>query len=169
MNNIYLVGFMGTGKTAVGQGLARRLNLKFVDLDSIIEQKEGLKIVDIFATQGEAYFRDAETAALEAVSKSQDLIIACGGGIVLKEANISLMQDTGLCICLEARLDVIFQRVKRFTHRPLLNVEDPKTEIKELLDKRAPFYTKVRHHIDTSDLTIEQVADRVMEKTKNND
>ena len=162
MDNIYIVGFMGTGKTAVGKALASRLGMDFVDLDNLIEAKEGLKIVDIFNQKGEPYFRDLETQALKDVSARQ-AVAACGGGIVLKEDNISLMQESGLAVCLESSPEVIYQRTRQHKHRPLLNVEDPEVKIKELLEKRAPFYAKIEHHIDTSGLSIAEVVERIVE------
>jgi len=81
MQNIYLVGFMGTGKTAVGEILAKRLAREFIEMDAAIEEKEGSKIVDIFAKQGEAYFRSLEKALLGELSKREDLVISCGGGL----------------------------------------------------------------------------------------
>ena len=164
MNNVYLVGFMGTGKTAVGKALARRLKLEFVDLDEAIERGQGdkIKVVDIFATKGEDYFRNLESQALREVAEKEACVSACGGGIVIRDDNIKEMQSSGTVICLEANPEVIWQRVKNHTHRPLLNVTDPKAEIKELLDKRAPFYAKIKHHIDTSNLSVEEAVDRII-------
>jgi len=162
MKNIYLVGFMGTGKTAVGKALAQKLAMQFLDLDDLIEESQHQKIVDIFAKQGEPYFRDAESDALREVAAREDLVIGCGGGIVLREDNLNLMQESGFLICLDACLEVIHERTKSFEHRPLLNVEAPEFKIKELLEKRAPYYAKIKHHIDTSSLSIEEVVLRIL-------
>lgn len=166
MRNIYLLGFMGTGKTAVGKALAKRLSWKFLDLDDLIEEREGTKIVDIFAKKGEPYFRDVESQVLRETIDREDLVIACGGGIVLNEDNIKLIEDKDFAICLDAAPGVIYERTKKFAHRPLLNVENPQGRIKELLNKRAPFYAKVKTHIDTSDLNVEEVVDKIAEMIK---
>jgi shikimate kinase len=156
MNNIYLVGFMGTGKTTVGKALASKLKRKFIDLDDVIEQKEGSKITDIFASKGETYFRDLESEALREIAERGGCVSACGGGIVLRDDNIKVMKDSGDIICFDASPEVIYERTKHYTHRPLLNVKDPKAKIKELLDERAPFYAKIENHIDSSDLSMEE-------------
>ena len=102
MNNIYLVGFMGTGKTAVGKELAKKKKLQFVDLDELIELREKRVISDIFAKNGEPYFRKAEKRVLKEVSKEKKFMVACGGGIVLDKGNIKIMKETGIIICLTA-------------------------------------------------------------------
>lgn len=167
MKNIYLVGFMGTGKTAVGKALARRRGLRFLDLDDLIEEREGTEITKIFARRGEPYFRGVESQVLRETSDKEDLVVACGGGIVLNEDNIELMGSKGLAVCLDASASVIYERTKKFTHRPLLNVDDPEGRIRDLLDKRAPFYAKVKTHIDTSDLSIEEVVEEIVEMVDN--
>ena len=166
MNNIYIVGFMGTGKTAVGKVLAKRMGLKFIDLDDRIEETQGSKIADIFAKKGEAYFREAEAKALQDIAAQTGLVAACGGGIVLNKNNIETMDNSGDIFCLDASVEVIYERIKNASHRPLLNVEDPKGKIEELLDRRARFYTKIEHHIDTSDFTIDEVVQRIIDKTQ---
>ena len=164
MKNIYLVGFMGTGKTAIGKVLASRLKLGFIDLDDLIEESQALKIVDIFAKKGEPYFRDLESRVLKGVSKKEGFVVACGGGIVLKEDNIKVMQNSGIIICLRASWQVIYERTRKFSHRPLLDARDVPGKIRELLDKREPFYTKVKNHVDTSDLTINEVAEKIIKE-----
>jgi shikimate kinase len=162
-SNIYIVGFMGTGKTVVGKEVARQLNLRFVDLDSIIEQKEKKAISRIFAEDGEPAFRKIEKQALKEISAGKDSVISCGGGIVLDKENIRIMKETGAMVCLSARPEVIIARTRRYKHRPLLNVENPEKRIKELLEFRAPFYAQSDQTVDTSDLSVAQVVKRVME------
>lgn len=164
--NIYLLGFMGTGKTLVGKLLSQRIGWAFLDLDDLIEAKEGLKIVEIFAQKGEPYFRNLETQVLKEVSSQDKLVVACGGGIVLKEENLSLINNSGVGFCLEAKPQIIYERTKNFSHRPLLNVENPQAKIKALLKERAPFYAKVRYHIDTSHLTAQEVVDKILKILK---
>lgn len=166
MNNIYLVGFMGTGKTAVGKKVARRLNRRFFDLDSIIEQKQKKKISRIFAEDGEPYFRKVEKQVLKETSAQGDLVVSCGGGIVLDNENIRIMKETGAMICLSARSEVIIARTRRYKHRPLLDVENPEKRIEGLLKIRAPFYAQANYTIDTSDLSVSAITDRIIEYVK---
>ncbi|MDD4894932.1 MAG: shikimate kinase [Candidatus Omnitrophica bacterium] len=161
MNNIYLVGFMGTGKTAVGRELAKSKKLQFVDLDELIEFKEKRPISDIFAKEGEPYFRKIEKRALKEVSKQEKFVVACGGGIVLDEGNIKIMKETGVLICLSASPKVILERTIAHTHRPLLNVKNPAKQIDLLLKMRAPYYAKAHKAINTSKISIKQVAAKI--------
>lgn len=163
MNNIYLVGFMGTGKSRVGKLLSERTGRRFIDLDNLIEEKENRRISDIFAKEGEVYFRRVEKDFLADMSKEDNLIIACGGGIVIDADNIKLMKQTGSIICLTARPEVILERIKNSFHRPLLNVSDPRQKIEELLESRAAFYALSDKTIDTSELSMEGVADKISE------
>lgn len=163
MRNIYLVGFMGTGKTAVGTLLARKKECQFLDLDALIELREKRAICDIFSQSGEAYFRRIESKALGDVAKETNFVIACGGGIVLNLQNVKLMKKTGTVICLSATPEVILKRTAGYAHRPLLNVKDPKKQIAHLMKLRAPYYAQAEFVIDTSKLPIEKVA-KIIEK-----
>ena len=158
MNNIYLVGFMGTGKTCVGQELARKKKWQFVDLDELIELKEKRTILDIFAKEGEPYFRRTEKRVLKEVAKEKKFVVACGGGVVIDKENIQTMKASGKIICLAATPEVILARTVRFSHRPLLNVPDPKKQIEFLLKLRAPYYAKADKTIETSRLSVQQVV-----------
>lgn len=162
MGNIYLVGFMATGKTAVGKELARRKKWQFVDLDELIELKEKAAISDIFAKKGEPYFRKAEKKVLQEVSTQKNFVVACGGGIVLDKDNIKRMKDTGIMICLTATPSVILERTFGYAHRPLLNVSDPKKQIELLLKLRAPYYALADRTIDTSKVSAEEVVKRIL-------
>ena len=148
--NIVLFGFMGTGKTAVGQAAAKRLGMTYVDLDDLIEAREATTISDIFATHGEPYFRRVESEVAAKAAQLEQHVIATGGGIVLNEQNVRTLEQTGVGICLNATPKTVFDRVKGETHRPLLDVEDPPGEIRRLLAYRAPFYARVSHQIDTT-------------------
>jgi shikimate kinase len=161
MNNIYLVGFMATGKTAVGKELARKKKWQFLDLDDLIELKEKRTISDIFAHEGEAYFRRIEKRALKEVAREKNFIVACGGGIVLDKENVRLMQESGKMICLSAAPEVILQRTQCSSLRPLLNVADPKKQIELLLKLRAPYYALADKTIDTSKLSVKEVAEKI--------
>jgi len=166
--NIYLVGFMGTGKSSVGRLLAKeksrlesRSQWNFVDLDELIELKEQRRIVDIFAKDGEAYFRKLEKKILNQVSTQKKFVVACGGGIVLDKGNVSLMKKTGIMICLNATPEEILKRVSSSNGRPLLNVDKPKKRIELLLKMRAPYYMQADEVIETTGLSVKQVAKKI--------
>ena len=163
--NIYLVGFMGTGKTSVGRELAKRLERSFIDLDELIELKEKMLIPDIFAKKGEPYFRRAEKRALKEVSSQKEFIVGCGGGIVIDPDNIKVMKETGTIICLTAAPAVILKRTSKTTHRPLLKVSDPRKQIELLLKMRAPYYAQADKSIDTSKLSVREVVARILRMT----
>jgi shikimate kinase len=161
MKNIVLVGFMGTGKTAVAKLLAKRLHLRYVSTDDLIEEKEKRPISEIFSGKGESYFREVEKEAVKEVSGIQNAVIDAGGGVVISDENMANLKKTGTVVCLEATPEAILARTKRHTHRPLLNVSDPLVQIRELLAFRKPFYERADHRIDTSGLSVEGVAERI--------
>ena len=164
--NIILVGFMGTGKTVVGRRLADKCNLKFVDLDDLIEEKEGVKIAQIFLDKGEPYFRGLEKEITKQAAKGQSLVIACGGGVVLDKENVDALKANGIMFYLKASPGIILERTKSYAHRPLLNVDNPKKKIEELLEFRQPYYNHADYTIDTSNLKIEEVVDKILEIAK---
>lgn len=166
MNNIYLVGFMGTGKTAVGRELAKKKKWRFLGLDELIELREKRTIADIFAKEGEAYFRRIEKRVLKEVSREKKFVVACGGGIVLDKNNIRIMKETGKIVCLSARPKVILKRTCGMGHRPLLNVDNPKEKIEILLKFRAPFYAQADCTIDTSNISIKEVVEKIIKQFK---
>jgi len=160
--NIYLVGFMGTGKSSAGRQLAKQKRWNFVDLDELIELKQKRRITDIFAKEGEPYFRKIEKKILKQVSTQDKFVVACGGGIVLDPDNIKLMKKTGAIICLGATCEVILKRVSAGTHRPILNVANPRERIELLLKMRAPYYLQADKTIDTSRSSIKQVVAKIV-------
>lgn len=156
---------MGTGKTAVGKELAKRKKWRFVDLDELIQLREKRRIGDIFAKDGQPYFRKIEKQALEEVAKEKKFVVACGGGIVIDKDNIKVMKDTGIIICLTATAEVILKRTSGYTHRPLLNVSDPKKQIELLLELRSPFYGQADKTIDTSKISVKEVVNKILKLT----
>jgi len=153
---------MGTGKTAVGRELAKKKKWQFVDLDDLIELREKRTIGDIFAKEGEPYFRRLEKKVLREVTREKKFVVACGGGIVLDKDNIKIMKETGIIICLKATPEVILKRTTAYTHRPLLNVRDPKKQIELLLKLRAPYYALADKTIDTSKISVREVMGKVL-------
>lgn len=162
MKNIVLVGFMGTGKTASAKALAERLNMRYVSIDAMIEEREGIPISGIFSKKGEPYFRDLETRVAKDLSKDSNTVIDAGGGIVSREENITALRKGGVLIALTATVDKILERTKGRTHRPLLNVPDPRSKIEELLKTRAPLYAKADFKIDTSNLTVNEIVEEIV-------
>jgi shikimate kinase len=159
--NVYLVGFMGTGKSTVGRELARKKKRHFVDLDELIELKEKRSIPDIFSQSGEPYFRRVERQVLKEVSREDAFVVACGGGIVMNEDNIRTMKESGTVICLTASVDAILGRPAGSAQRPLLNVPNPRERIESLLKLRAPYYARADKIIDTSGISIAAVAGEI--------
>lgn len=152
---------MGTGKTSVGRQLAKTKKWNFIDLDELIELKEQRRIVDIFAKEGEPYFRKVEKKCLKQVSTQKKFVVACGGGVVLDKDNIKLMKKTGSLICLSANTDEILKRVASNSLRPILNVHNPRERIEHLLKLRAPYYLQADKTIDTSRFSVKQVAAKI--------
>ncbi len=162
MNNIYLVGFMGTGKTTAGRELAKKKKWQFLDLDDLIELKEKRTISSIFARHGEPYFRKVEKKILKEVSKEKKFVVACGGGVVLDKDNIKIMKETGLMVCLSASPAVILERTSAYRHRPLLHVGNPKKQIELLLKLRAPYYAQADKTIDTSKISVKEIVEKIL-------
>jgi len=163
--NIYIVGFMGTGKTSVGKGVAKKKKGQFVDLDELIESREKRCISDIFAKSGEAYFRKIEKQVLQKVAGEKNFVVACGGGIVMDKKNIKIMKESGIIICLTATPKAILERTSGYKHRPLLNVLDPKKQIELLLKMRSPFYAQADKTIDTSKISVKEVVSKIIKIT----
>ncbi|TYB33425.1 shikimate kinase [Flexistipes sinusarabici] len=162
MKNIYLLGFMGSGKTSVGKRLAEKKNMMFIDLDEKIEESEGMSIAEIFAEKGEEYFRDVEKKVLKELSAMDFCIVATGGGAVVDPENLQTMKDSGVTVSLLASPEIVYERVKNSNLRPLLNVENPIDEIKKLMFERAGFYIKSDIVVDTSDLSVDEAADEII-------
>ena len=152
---------MGTGKTCVGKTLAARLHMLFVDMDDLIEQRRGKPITRIFAEEGEPFFRNLERALVRELASRDNLVIGAGGGIVLDPDNIRDFQETGLVICLSADPETILARVAGDATRPLLAGNDRPARIRAILQKRQPLYDAIPFRIDTAFLSVEEVADRI--------
>ena len=169
--NIALIGFMGVGKTAVGKVLAEKLGRSFVELDSLIEQKTGKSIPDIFQQDGETVFRELEVEVTNEVSKDKNLVIACGGGIVLNKINIDRLRQQSRVVYLTASTKVILKRVSSEEgQRPLLKVDNPTLAIREMLSFRKPFYERAADiKIDTSKLDINAVSEQIISKLKDDE
>jgi shikimate kinase len=140
--NLYLVGFMGTGKTTIGRAVAHRLGFHLLDSDHEIERREGKTIADIFAQEGEMAFRVMERMFVESGHPATRTVVACGGGLVVQPGMLDLLRARGVVICLHASLATVLERTSRHRHRPLLNVQDPAVRIRTLYVAREPIYKR---------------------------
>ena len=159
--NIILIGFMGTGKTVTGRVLAKRTGMELVDMDSIIESRQGKPISEIFAQDGEAAFRTLERELVKELSNRQGIVVSTGGGVVTNPENVADFEKSGLVVCLTALPETIFQRLEKDTTRPLLS-GDKKGQITALLKKRKPLYAAITHQIDSDRLGPEERADAIL-------
>ncbi|MEW6621694.1 MAG: shikimate kinase [Bacillota bacterium] len=167
-NNIVLIGFMGTGKTAVGKRVSKRLGKTFFDTDEDIEKVCGMSIGRIFNDYGEVRFRSEEHLAVKRACKLDNAVIATGGGVVLNQDNIDLLSDKGLIIALNADPQEIQKRVsKRNSYRPLLGNDKSVAKIIELLELRKPLYQKADFTIDTTGKDLEEVVNEVLQCIEN--
>jgi shikimate kinase len=160
--NIFLVGFMGAGKTTVGRVLANKIGYSCVDPDQVLEENAGTSISAIFSEFGEDYFRDLESQTLESISAGERQIIATGGGVVIKDRNWDIMKKSGLTVYLKAPVEVLYERIKDSTNRPLLQVENPLERARELLGSREHLYQKADLIIDSEKLSVREVADELI-------
>lgn len=169
--SIALIGFMGTGKTAVGKVLAKRLKREFVELDSLIAHKAGKPISEIFQQDGEIAFRELEIEVAKEVSQRKKVIIACGGGLVLNQINIDRLRRESIIVYLTASPKVILKRISSDGEkRPLLEVANPALTIRELLQFRKPFYQRAANiTINTSRLNVDSVAEQIIDQVKKNE
>lgn len=165
-DNIALIGFMGSGKTTVGKLLAKTMDMKFVDIDKVIEAYEKKSINDIFHEKGQNYFRDLEREVILQESLKNDCVIATGGGSILDNENIKRLKETSFIVFLNATIECLYLRLKDNTTRPILNdVEDKRKLIEELLEKRKFLYQMSADYIiDINEYTnIYETVDKIKE------
>jgi len=163
--NVALTGFMAAGKSVVGKRLARRLKRRFVDLDQAIEAKAGMAVAAIFRRKGEKYFRALEKQLLREVLEKDGQVIATGGGAILDEDNLRLLKEKALIVCLTAGPETLLTRLGVGKERPLLEGEDRRQRIEELLKLREESYARAHLRIKTDDLTVEEVVEKILEAT----
>ena len=149
--NLFLVGLMGAGKSTLGRQLARRLSLRFVDADHELEQRLGVTIPTIFEIEGEQGFRDREEAIIADLTPLTGIVLATGGGAVLRTASRACLKQNGTVIYLYAEPEILWERVRNARHRPMLQAPDPRVRLIELFKERDPLYREVADHVLPSD------------------
>lgn len=162
--NIVLTGLMGAGKSTVGKALAKVLkDYTFIDSDDVIVDIEGMTIPEIFEKKGEPYFREVEKSIISELSEEEDLIIALGGGAFESEETRKNLENNCITIYLKSSVDRLLNRIKDDKNRPLLQCENPKGKLEELLEKREPNYLKADYIIETGNKNIDEIVEEILE------
>ena len=161
---VVMVGMMGAGKTAVGRALAQRLGVPFLDSDHEIETAANMSIPEIFERHGEAFFREKERMVIRRLLEEERGVLSTGGGAFLAEENRRNISDFGVAVCLQADLEVLWNRVRHRDTRPLLRTADPFATLRDLYEKRVPFYQQADLSVvSDGNSSIEDMVDRVLE------
>lgn len=161
--NIVLIGFMGTGKSSVGYKLAQKLKMQFIDMDREVEKITGMSVSDIFRIHGEKRFRSEEELLARKLGKSENTVIATGGGVVLDGKNIESLKKNGILIRLDATPEDIYERVNRKKGiRPLLKKDLKLNDIKIMLQEREGFYACANFRVDTSNKGLIEIIDEII-------
>jgi shikimate kinase len=162
--NIFLIGPMGAGKSTVGRFLAQRMGYEFLDSDHEIEARTGVTIPMIFDIEGEAGFRDREVAVIDDLTQQKNLVLATGGGAVLREENRRALCSRGFVVYLRASVDSLIARTKNDRSRPLLQTDNPEQVIRELLEKRDPIYMELADLVvETQQVSVYRVVKHIHE------
>lgn len=162
--NIVLTGLMGAGKSTVGKALAKVLkDYTFIDSDDVIVDIEGMTIPEIFEKKGESYFREVEKNIISELSEEEDLIIALGGGAFESEETRKNLENNCITIYLKSSVERLLNRIKDDKNRPLLQCENPKGKLEELLEKREPNYLKADYIIETGNKNIDEIVEEILE------
>ncbi|WP_144392981.1 shikimate kinase AroK [Pleionea sediminis] len=167
--NVFLVGPMGAGKTTIGKQLADILKLEFIDTDQELERRTGAPIDWIFDIEGEEGFRDREQKIIEELTSQQGIVLATGGGAVIRDENRLHLAGRGVVIYLEASIDQQVERTRRDKRRPLLQNDDPEGTLVDLMDERDPLYREISDYVvATNENTVKAVANRIAELVQQN-
>ncbi len=154
---------MGSGKSTIGKELAKQRKVKFIDSDSEIEKDSGSSVSQIFAEEGETYFRDLERAFIYSLNINEPAVVACGGGLCIPEGMMELLKSKGLVFCLLASVNTLLSRTKTDQSRPLLQVAQPLLVLEKLIQEREPRYLEADHVIYTDDQTATEVVKKISE------
>ena len=167
VKTVVLVGMMGAGKTAGGTALARQLAVEFKDSDEEIVRAANRSIAEIFERDGEAFFRARESEVIGRLLRGTPCVLSTGGGAFLSDANRTLIHDVGVSVWLRADLELLWQRVRHKTTRPLLRTPNPRETLRALYETRQPLYAKADIAVDSAaERTVEDMASRVVEALK---
>lgn len=165
--NIFLIGPMGSGKTAVGRHLARLFRLTFHDSDADIESKTGVDIAFIFEKEGEAGFRVRERESIDRLTRLDSIVLATGGGAVIDADNRRVLAERGVVVFLKTSIDQQIERTRHGRHRPLLNEADPETTLKELMLRRAALYAEIADiTVSTDGRRVQLVAEEIQQQIR---
>lgn len=161
--NIILIGYMGSGKTTVGQALADRLSYQFLDTDAYIEEEQNMTISHIFEKYGEEYFRNIETKTIENMERNiKHNIISTGGGLPLRECNGAVLKKMGFVVFLSIKKETVLKRLEGDTQRPLLQGNDMEQKIEEMLNFRNPIYEYTAHlKVEVDNKTVEEITEEI--------
>ena len=162
MENIYLVGFMGSGKSTVGHILAEKLDMEFIDVDTEIEKKENKKISEIFKEKGEPYFRELEKKEIDLITKKKGVVVSTGGGLGADIENMKKMKETGTVIWLDVPINIILKRCEKDINRPLL--QQPFEDLKKLFEDRKKVYSMSDIHIKVENQTPEEIVQEILKR-----
>jgi shikimate kinase len=160
--NLYLVGFMGTGKSTVGRAVAQRMGFALLDSDHEIERQQGKTIPEIFAQQGEPAFREMERRFITEGHPDRRTVVSCGGGLVIAPGMLELLQARGVVICLHASIETILARTARQRNRPLLEVANPEERVRTLFAQREPVYRRAGALILTDSRPLQDIVAHVL-------
>lgn len=165
MKNIFLIGFMGSGKSTVASYLSKNYGMDIIEMDQLIVEREGMSIPDIFEKHGENYFRDAETNLLIEIQSEENKVVSCGGGVVLREQNVAEMKKGGRVVLLTARPETILERVKDDDNRPLLRGNKNVAFISDMMEKRRQKYENAADIVVwTDDKSLEEICEEIFEQ-----
>jgi shikimate kinase len=145
--SIFLIGMMGSGKSTIGRALARELDMTFIDCDRELEVRSGVTITTMFEVEGEAAFREREAALIEELTQRDRIVLATGGGAILQESSRIALRSRGLVIYLRATVDELARRTARDRGRPLLQTDDRRARLAQLLQQREPLYGETAHAV----------------------
>lgn len=163
--NIFLIGFMGAGKTTVARYMRDSFGMELIEMDEQIEAEQGKKISEIFAEQGEEYFRALETELLRSLEHKENTVVSCGGGVPMRQVNVDHMSKSGAVVYLSARPETIYDRVRDSHTRPLLEGHMEIPYIDSLMKKRLPAYLSAAHlTVETDGRTAEEICKEIMER-----
>ena len=164
IRNIFLIGPMGSGKSAVGRHLARLFHLTIYDSDADIEAKTGVDISFIFEKEGEAGFRMREKESIERLTRLESIVLATGGGAVIEADNRRVLAERGIVVYLETSIEQQLERTRHARHRPLLNDTDPEEKLKELMLRRAALYAEIANiTVSTDGRRVQLVAEEIQQ------